>query len=254
MHPDADITPAMAARLLARVAKRAPTASNDLLRFMRRVFRFAVRRRLIATSPVADFNLSDAGGEESARQRSLSREELEKLFKALRDAPSFGGTKSLGCQTIIGPRRAQRRIGIDPDRVFAGKVAKNDVVGHGNQQPVAAVAALDARLLAYTGAPLVATSRGVTGLARRLAFPADWIDVYAAAKQPPEQYNLFTRGKMGGFGLASGRLGYCRLSPIDPVGIQQRGEAFVFRLKRCEWIPFGHGDSISAASPFTYLP
>jgi hypothetical protein len=39
----ADITPAMAASLLARVARRAPTASNDLLRFMRRVFRFAVR-------------------------------------------------------------------------------------------------------------------------------------------------------------------------------------------------------------------
>jgi hypothetical protein len=38
------------------------------------------------------------------------------------------------------------------------------------------------------------------------------------------------------------------------MGIQQRGEAFVFRLKRRESIPFGHGDSISAASSFTYLP
>jgi hypothetical protein len=57
----ADITPAMAARLLARVAKKAPTAANDLLRYMRRVFRFAVRRHLMASSPVADFNLSDAG-------------------------------------------------------------------------------------------------------------------------------------------------------------------------------------------------
>jgi uncharacterized DUF497 family protein len=64
----ADITPAMAARLLARVGKKAPTAANDLLRHMRRVFRFAVRRHLMASSPVADFNLSDAGGQESARQ------------------------------------------------------------------------------------------------------------------------------------------------------------------------------------------
>ena len=60
----ADVTPATAARLLARVAKKAPTAANDLLRYMRRVFRFAVRRRLIASSPVADFNLSDAGGKD----------------------------------------------------------------------------------------------------------------------------------------------------------------------------------------------
>ncbi len=97
----ADITPAIAARLLARVARRAPSASNDLLRFMRRVFRFAVRRRLIATSPVADFNLSDAGGQESARQRSLSRDELEKLFKAMRDAPSFGGTNLLTVKLLL---------------------------------------------------------------------------------------------------------------------------------------------------------
>jgi hypothetical protein len=33
----AEITPADAARLLAKVSKRAPTAANDLLRFMRRV-------------------------------------------------------------------------------------------------------------------------------------------------------------------------------------------------------------------------
>ena len=91
----------MAARLLARVGKKAPTAANDLLRYMRRVFRFAVRRHLIASSPVADFNLSDAGGQESARQRSLSREELERLFKALRDAPSFGGINLLTIKLLL---------------------------------------------------------------------------------------------------------------------------------------------------------
>jgi integrase len=97
----ADISPAMAARLLARVARRAPRAANDLLRYMRRVFRFAVRRHLITSSPVADFNLSDAGGKESARQRALSRDELEKLFKALRDAPSFGGTNMLTIKLLL---------------------------------------------------------------------------------------------------------------------------------------------------------
>jgi len=97
----ADISPAMAARLLARVAKKAPTAANDLLRYMRRVFRFAVRSHLITSNPVADFNLSDAGGKESARQRSLSRDELEKLFKALRDSPRFGGTNLLTIKLLL---------------------------------------------------------------------------------------------------------------------------------------------------------
>jgi hypothetical protein len=56
---------------------------------MRRVFRFAVLRRLIATSPVADFNLTDAGGQKSARQRPLNRNELERLFKAMREAQAL---------------------------------------------------------------------------------------------------------------------------------------------------------------------
>lgn len=143
---------------------------------------------------------------------------------------------------------------IDPDGVFAGKVGKNDFVGHWNQQTVAAVTTLDAWFFAYPGAPLVAASRSVTRLARCLAFPADWVDVYTAAKQPPEQSDLFIRGKMRGFRFPDGRLGQRRLPPLNPMGIQQRGEAVVFRLKRREPIPLGHGESISAASSFTYLP
>src|SRR5262249_35913397 len=72
-----DITPADAAHLLGKVSKHAPTAANDLLRFMRRVFRFGVRRRLLQSNPVADFDQSDAGGPERKRRRALSRAELE---------------------------------------------------------------------------------------------------------------------------------------------------------------------------------
>jgi len=35
-------------------SKSAPTAANDLLRFMRRVFRFGVRRHGLTSNPVAD--------------------------------------------------------------------------------------------------------------------------------------------------------------------------------------------------------
>jgi integrase len=97
----AEITPADAARLLAKVSKRAPTAANDLLRFMRRVFRFGVRQHLLTSNPVADFDQQDAGGPERKRRRALSRGELEDLFKALREAPSFGGENFLAIKLLL---------------------------------------------------------------------------------------------------------------------------------------------------------
>jgi integrase len=100
-HVPAEITAADAARLLAEVRKSAPTAANDLLRFMRRVFRFGVRRHVLTSNPVADFDQSDAGGPERARQRALSVEELGKLLKALRESPSFGGTNLLAVKLLL---------------------------------------------------------------------------------------------------------------------------------------------------------
>jgi integrase len=97
----AEITAADAARLLAQVRKSAPTAANDLLRFMRRVFRFGVRRHLLTSNPVADFDQSDAGGPERARKRALSVEELAKLLKALRESPSFGGANLLAVKLLL---------------------------------------------------------------------------------------------------------------------------------------------------------
>jgi integrase len=96
-----EITPADAARLLAKVSKRAPTAANDLLRFMRRVFRFGVRRHLLTSNPVADFDQQDAGGPERKRRRALSRGELEDLFKELRESPSFSGENFLAIKLLL---------------------------------------------------------------------------------------------------------------------------------------------------------
>jgi len=68
---------------------------------MRRVFRFGVRRRLLASNPVADFDQSDAGGPERKRRRALSRTELEHLFKSLRESPSFGGENFLAIKLLL---------------------------------------------------------------------------------------------------------------------------------------------------------
>jgi integrase len=143
----ADITPAMAARLLARVGKKAPTAANDLLRHMRRVFRFAVRRHLIASSPVADFNLSDAGGQESARQRSLSRDELERLFKALRDSPSFGGTNLLTIKLLLA-------LGVRKGELLGAKWSEFDLDGATDLGPVWRLSARRTKTVAPLSIPL----------------------------------------------------------------------------------------------------
>ncbi|MGO9990458.1 MAG: tyrosine-type recombinase/integrase [Steroidobacteraceae bacterium] len=155
----ADISPAMAARLLARVARKAPTAANDLLRYMRRVFRFAVRRHLITSSPVADFNLSDAGGKESARQRSLSRDELEKLFKTLRDSPSFGDTNLLTIKLLLA-------LGVRKGELLRARWSEFDLDGATDSGPVWRLSANRTKTAAPISIPLVPA---VVGWLRSLA-------------------------------------------------------------------------------------
>jgi integrase len=146
----ADITPAMAARLLDRVGKKAPTAANDLLRHMRRVFRFAVRRHLMASSPVADFTLSDAGGQEFARQRTLSRDELERLFKALRDSPSFGGTNLLTIKLLLA-------LGVRKGELLGAKWSEFDLDGATDLGPVWRLPAKRTKTAAPLSIPLAPT-------------------------------------------------------------------------------------------------
>jgi integrase len=47
------------------------------------------------------FRYRFGGRVESARQRSLSRDELGKLFEAMREAPSFGGTNLLTVKLLL---------------------------------------------------------------------------------------------------------------------------------------------------------
>lgn len=164
----ADITPAVAARSLARVGKKAPTAANDLLRYMRRVFRFAVRRHLLASSPVADFDLSDAGGKESARQRSLSRDELEKLFKALRDSPSFGGTNLLTIKLLLA-------LGVRKGELLRAKWSEFDLNGTTDAGPVWRLPASRTKTAAPLAIPLVPAVVGWLKALRQVACGSEFV-------------------------------------------------------------------------------
>ena len=71
--------------LQAIVLRGAPTVANDVLRWTKRIFDFAIKRHVVETNPASAFDPSDAGGKEQSRDRWLTREEIIQLFQAMRD-------------------------------------------------------------------------------------------------------------------------------------------------------------------------
>ena len=73
--------------MLQMIVKRgAPTIANDVLRWCKRMFNFAIKRHVIDFNPACAFDLTDAGGKEQSRTRWLTQDEIARLFKAMRDA------------------------------------------------------------------------------------------------------------------------------------------------------------------------
>jgi integrase len=100
--PASEIAPADVARLLDELKGRAPTAANDLLRIMRRIFAFGVRRRFVSSNPAADFSPRlDAGGTERPRSRALTIDELAQLFEKIRETPHFGEDNLLAIKLLL---------------------------------------------------------------------------------------------------------------------------------------------------------
>jgi integrase len=85
-----DVKPLHIDAMLQTIVKRgAPTTANDVLRWVRRMFDYAVKRQMVEYNPAVAFNVSDAGGKEEARKRWLTRDELVRLFEAMRKANGF---------------------------------------------------------------------------------------------------------------------------------------------------------------------
>lgn len=97
-----EVTPMQVDRMLkAIVVSGAPTVANDALRHVQRAFRFARKRQIVDINPVADFVPSDAGGQESSRERFLDERELRSLFKAMRESTTFGRENELGVLLLL---------------------------------------------------------------------------------------------------------------------------------------------------------
>lgn len=69
------------AMLKGIVARGAPTMANDVLRWVKRMFDYAIKREVVLNNPAAAFDPSDAGGKEEARTRWLTRAELRCCFQ-----------------------------------------------------------------------------------------------------------------------------------------------------------------------------
>lgn len=89
------------AMLHAVVKRGAPTIANDVLRWVRRMIDYAIKRLLVRFNPAAAFDLADAGGKELARERALSRDELVMLFEAMRQAKGFSVQNDLTVKLLL---------------------------------------------------------------------------------------------------------------------------------------------------------
>ncbi len=87
------------------------TVSNEVLRYIRRIYDQAARERRpgINYNPTAGLRLKDAGGTEEPRERALSDRELVELFKAMRKSERFARQNEISVHLIlrIGNRKME---------------------------------------------------------------------------------------------------------------------------------------------------
>lgn len=110
-YPIADVTPRDIRAVLQKVqGSDRPTIANDTLMYMKQLFRHGIKLDLIQTNPATPFSLSDAGGEERSRDRTLSLNELQHAFKVFRgNISSFGRDNYLACCLflVLGVRKSE---------------------------------------------------------------------------------------------------------------------------------------------------
>lgn len=98
----AEVRPSHIDAMLKSIVKRgAPTMATDVLRWVKRMFDYAVKRELMLVNPAAAFDPSDAGGKEEARKRWLTREELVLLFTAMRSAKGWTYENTLTVKLLL---------------------------------------------------------------------------------------------------------------------------------------------------------
>lgn len=167
--PVAELRPADCARLLDNVRDKHPTTANDLLRHLKAVFAFGIRRHRVDGSPVAAFVAAkDAGGKEESRTRALSRVELGKLFAAIRDEPTFGGDNLLLVRLLLA-------LCVRKGELFAAPWDEFDLDGKTDDGPVWHLPAKRSKTGAAQDIPLSPVVVAWLRTAKELAAGSDWV-------------------------------------------------------------------------------
>ena len=121
--PIGEVKPQHIDAMLQAIVKRgAPTMANDVLRWVKRMFTYAMKRQMVQFNPAAPFNPADAGGTEDSRERWLTRPELVKLFEAMRTAKGWNieNTYAIKLLLLLAVRRQE---------LIAAPVAEFDLDG-----------------------------------------------------------------------------------------------------------------------------
>ncbi len=96
------VTPRHIDDLLKSIVKRgAPTMANDVLRWLKRIFNQAIKMHIITNNPALAFDVGDAGGKEQSRKRNLSRDEIAKLFAAMKTAKGFSVENDISMKLLL---------------------------------------------------------------------------------------------------------------------------------------------------------
>ena len=85
----------------AAIARGAPTIATDALRYLKRMYDFAIKRHYVQFNPAAPFNPNDAGGQEKPRERALSLDELRALLAAMKTAKGFSIQNELTVKLLL---------------------------------------------------------------------------------------------------------------------------------------------------------
>lgn len=100
--PIGEVRPVHIDKVLTKIVEGgAPTVANDALRYLFRMFHFAVKRKWVDTNPAYGFEMSDAGGTEESRERWLNKDELVELATDMRETISFGRQNELAVWLLL---------------------------------------------------------------------------------------------------------------------------------------------------------
>ncbi len=87
-----------------------PTIANDALGYCKQLFNHGIKLDVMDNNPASAFSVSDAGGVEKSKDRALSMDELEKVFRIFSENHgSFSRENYLACALLVtlGVRKSE---------------------------------------------------------------------------------------------------------------------------------------------------